>query len=122
MLERVKKITERITMSCLGVEHTLRVERDNEFDNGRVFLQVVYPAPCTKTGEKEEWKGRKWYLSKHMTDDEIVKTAYTAFKSCVEHEIMENFKVDGIILFNPHVSFEELLNVSHKEVARAKKD
>ena len=122
MLKRVKAITERITMSCLGVEHKLRVEHDNEFENGRVFLQVVYSAPCTKTGNNEEWKGRKWYLSKHMTDDEIVKTAYVAFESCVKHEIMENFKMDGVILFNPHVSFEELLKVSHKEVAREIKD
>lgn len=120
MLNRVKQITQRITMSCLGVEHTLRVEHDNEFKNGRVFLQVVYKAPCTKDGTLSEWKGRKWYLSQHMTDDEIVKTAYVAFESCVKHEIMENFKVDGVILFNPHISFEELLKVSHLEVQRNK--
>lgn len=122
MLNRVTEITNRITMSCFGAEFKLRVEKDNEFDNGRVFLQVTYKAPCTKTNELSEWHGRKWYLSKHMTNDEIVKTAYVAFESCVKHEIMEGFKVDGIILFNPHVNFEELLKVSHKEVKRATKE
>lgn len=119
MLEKVKNLTSRITMSCFGTDFKLRVERDNEFKNGRIFLQVVYGAPCTKTGEIQEWKGRKYYLSKHMTDDEIVKTAYVAFESCVKHEIMEGFKVDGIILFNPHINFEELLSISHLEVSRS---
>lgn len=42
---------------------------------------------------------------------EKVKTAYSAFKTVVEHEAMEAFKVDGIKLFNPHVDFEELLKI-----------
>jgi hypothetical protein len=54
-----------------------------------------------------------------MTDDEIIKTSYGAFKAAVEHEVMEGFKVDGIILFNPHVNFEELLKISHKEIKRS---
>ncbi len=111
-------MVDRITMSCFGVSFRLRAEHDNEFPNGRIFIQVVYDSPCTKTGEVKEWHGRKWYLSKHMTDDEIVKTAYVAFESCVKHEVMEGFKVDGITLFNPHASFEELLKVSGLEVSR----
>jgi len=121
MLEKVKEIVGRITMNCLGTEFKLRVEYDNEFlidGVGRVFLQVIYDAPCTKTNVVQEWHGRKFYLSKFMTDDEIVKTAYVAFESCVKHEIMEGFKVDNIILFNPHINFEELLKVSDKEITR----
>lgn len=53
-----------------------------------------------------------------MKDDEIVKRAYVACEAAVRHEIMEGFKVDGIVLFNPHVNFEELLKVSHMEVKR----
>lgn len=102
MLERVKKIVDRITMSIFGIgTFNLRVEHDNENPSGRIFLQVTYEAPCTKTGELKVWSGRKWYLSKYMTDDEVVKTAYVAFESAIKHETMEGFKVDGIILFNP---------------------
>jgi hypothetical protein len=54
-----------------------------------------------------------------MTDDEVVKTAYVAFEAAVKHEILEGFKVDGKILFNPHVNFEALLTVSDKEVFRS---
>jgi hypothetical protein len=31
---------------------------------------------------------------------------------------MEGFKVDNIILFNPHINFEELLKISDKEITR----
>ena len=118
MLLRVKNITSRISLSCLGKQFWFRVEHDNEFENGRVFLQIVYDSPCSHTGQEKGWHGRKFYLSRHMTDDEIVKTAYAAFEACVRHEVMEGFKVDNITLFNPHINFEELLKISHKEIKR----
>lgn len=119
-LEQVKKLCESIKMTCLGNESfELRVERDNEQPvDGRIFIQVRYNAPCAKAGSWQNWSGRKWYLSKHMTQDEIVKTAFAAFKTAVEHEVMEGFMVGGKILFNPHVDFTELLSISHREVKR----
>jgi hypothetical protein len=118
MVQKTEKLTNRITMNLLGTEFKIRVEGDNAYESGRIFIQIIFNAPCTKSGEIEEWHGRKWYLSEHMTDDEVVKTAYSAFKACVEHEVMECFKVDGVILFNPHINFEELLKISHNEVRR----
>lgn len=103
----------------MGIQFDIRVENDcKNIESGRLFIQIVYDSVCAKTGKVESWHGRKWYLSEHMTDDEIVKTIYAAFKAGVEHEIMEGFKVDGKILFNPHVNFEELLKISEKEVTR----
>lgn len=121
MIENVKRLLARVTMSCFGTEFRMRVEHDNEFTidgDGRVFIQVVYDAPCTKTGEVREWHGAKWYLSRHMTPDEVIKKSYAAFQAAVIHEVMEGFKVDGIILFNPHIDYEVLLSVSDKEVER----
>lgn len=121
MIQRVKLITDRISLSCLGKDFKIRVERDClNPDNGRVFLQIIYEAPCSKTGKVDTWSGRKWYLSEFMTDDEIVKTCYAAFEAAVKHEVLEGFKVDGLIVFNPHVSFEQLLRVSHMETTRPK--
>jgi hypothetical protein len=88
---------------------------------GRMYLQVEYFAPCTKTGKSQWWRGRKWYLSEFMTRDEVVKTAYAAFKAVIEHEIMESFKVDDKIVFNPHTPYTELMKVSQKEVKRKPK-
>lgn len=120
-IAKVKKLVDRITMQCLGMQLGVRVEYDNIYSfgsNGRIFIQIFYHAPCVKTGKLEEWHGRKYYLSDYMTPDEIVKTVYTAFEAAVKHEIMEGFKVDGKILFNPHVNFEELLAISDREVRR----
>lgn len=108
----------RISMSALGTEFLLIVSRDQIHQNGRIYLQVLYAAPCTKTGQVQPFKGRKWYLSEFMTDDEVIKTAYCAFEAAVKHEVMEGFKVDDTILFNPHVNYEELLKISALEVSR----
>lgn len=116
--ERVRNILKRMTLSVFGMDFTVLFERDKVHLNGRYYIQIEYGAPCTKTGKMEKWKGRKWYLSEYMTDDEIVKTTWCAFEACVKHELMEGFKVDNIIVFNPHVNFEELLKVSHLEITR----
>lgn len=119
-IEKVKQLTNRISMNIFGTEFKILVERDNKRPvDGRIFIQVVFNAPCESSGVVTDWHGRKWQLSDAMTADEIIKTAYSAFKSAVEHEAMEAFKVDGVKLFNPHINFEELLKVSHKEVRRA---
>lgn len=118
----IREFCKSIDMTCLGNRSfELRIERDNKDpERGRIFLQVSYVAPDVKTGIADLFKGRKFYLSDHMIQDEIVKTAYLAFKLAVEHEIMEGFTVNKDILFNPHVPYRELLSISHKEVSRPK--
>ena len=96
---------------------TDQVYRD-ENGEGRIYLQVEYRAKCNKTKELKSWKGRKWYLSEYMTDDEIIKTAWCAFEATIKHEAMESFKVNGQPLFNPHTPYDVLLTVSNKEIKR----
>ncbi len=105
-------------MECFGTIFKLRIARDQKYSRGRFFIQVTYKAKCNKTGKMQEWHGRKWYLSDHMTNDEVVKTAYAAFKATVEHEIMEGFKINGVVLFNPHVNYLSLIKISNQEVSR----
>lgn len=119
-IDNVRALCGRISMSALGTVFRLRIERDIKLPIvGRVFLQIEYDAPCSKTGKATVYRGRKWYLSDHMTDDEIVKTALAAFEATLRHECLEGFKIDGITLVNPHVHFEALLNISHLEVSRS---
>lgn len=134
-IERVKSIVDRLSLKLLGTTFTIIVAEDHkslEFFEGvgevldlsadvfrpRVFVQTQFIAECTNSSRVQAWKGRKWYLSDHMTDDEIIKTCFAAFKQTVEHEVMEGFSVDGIVLFNPHASYESLLRVSREEVKR----
>lgn len=118
MLFHLQKICSEITMECFGTIFKLKIARDQKHANGRVYIQVTYDAKCNKTGKLQTWHGRKWYLSEHMTDDEVVKTAYAAFEATVKHEILEGFKINGIPLFNPHVNYQALLSISNQEVSR----
>lgn len=117
-LEDIKNLIARISFSCFGTPVHFNALLDKK-GGSRIYIQCTYTAPCIKSGEEKQWKGRKWYLSEHMTTDEIVKTCFVAAEAVVKHEIMENFKVDGITLFNPHVNYEELLRISHIEVSRS---
>lgn len=118
-LGEVENICKSIHCNIFETTFKIRVERDNKRpDDGRIFIQLVYDAFCTNTGVLQEWHSRKWYLSHHMTEDEIVKTCYVAFESAVKHEVMEGFKINGTVLFNPHVDYKELLAISGSEVKR----
>jgi hypothetical protein len=126
-LTRVNGLLARIQIGFMGQKMRFIASWDKELTpdkfntvvhEPRVFIQIEYDAPNTKTGEDGSWKGRKWYLSKWMTDDEIVKTAYLAFRTCIEHEVLESFSVDNVRIFNPHVNFEELIKIAHNEIKR----
>lgn len=111
-------------MDIMGKTFHVDIKEDAKAANfmplgARVYIQLYYYALCTKSGKERAYKGRKWYLSEHMTDDEVIKTCYAAFETAVKHEIMEGFKVDGIVVFNPHVNYEELLKISHREITRS---
>ena len=119
-VKEVKAISDRVKIRFMGIDFSVRVARDVKTPiEGRIFIQMYFKAPCTNTGKIIDCFSRKYYLSDHMTTDEIIKTIYSAFKTSVEHEAMESFRVDGKILFNPHINFEKLLEISHHEVGRA---
>lgn len=118
LIGRVIELVSRVSTNLFSTKFEYIVSQDLK-GGKRVFIQIMYTTKCTKEGADTTWKGRKWYLSEHMTDDEVIKTCFVAFKSAVEHEIMEAFKVDDIILFNPHVSYEALLRVSNEEIRRS---
>lgn len=106
-------------MNVFGKDLFLRVDRDcKDRTAGRVFLQVVYESPCVNSGKTKEWRGRKWYLSEHMTRDEIIKTSYAAFEAAVSHEVREVFKYDSTALFNPHISYLSMMGIAGEQVRR----
>jgi hypothetical protein len=67
-------------------------------DGQRMYLQV----------SDGKWTGRKWMLSPHMTDGEVVQTVLAAVLAWYEHEAREAFKFRGQAIFNPHLSLEAL--------------
>lgn len=82
-------------------------------DDNRLWIQVQFYDKCNSgTGEQQLQKCRKWMLSRHMTDSEIIDTAYAAIERAVQHELREQFKVDDVSLYNPHIDFNHLVNIN----------
>lgn len=63
-------------------------------------------------------RGRKWYVSKHMTESEVVQTLLKAVLAAVEHEAREQFTYKGKQLFGPHLDVEALMEIAERTVYR----
>lgn len=78
-------------------------------DKGRWYLQWSFTAPDYAHGNTPtDWTSRKWHLSEHMTESEIVQTALAAALMAEEHEAREAFSYNGQRIFNPHISVAAL--------------
>ncbi len=75
------------------------------------YLQIECKGTCNVTGEPLAWKSRKWMLSAHMTDGEIVQTAFKAVLTALEHEARENFLYRGVSVFDPHYDLDALVRL-----------
>lgn len=71
------------------------------------YLQVEFETR-PEGGGIVVWTGRKWRISAHMTDSEIVQTALLAVLTAEEHEAREAFRYKGRAIFGPHLSVEKL--------------
>lgn len=78
-------------------------------EKGSGFLiQAAWAAPDLKTGKMMIQKGRKWYVSPHACEGEIVRTAYKIIEAAELHEMQEQFKYCGQKIFDPHLHPEDL--------------
>ena len=76
------------------------------------FVRVGDPqGTCNVTGEPLPWWGRKYLVSHHMTDGEIVQTLFLAARVAMEHELREGFKYQGQAVFDPHFDIEKLVSL-----------
>jgi hypothetical protein len=83
------------------------------YDNGAgsLFLQVKFTSAdphATTVGEQVQ-HGRKWLLSSHMPDGEVVQTCLAAILAAEEHEAREFFTYQGRAIFGPHFNLEKLV-------------
>lgn len=78
------------------------------YDDNRPYLQVYGHGSSPKGNSEEKWSGRKWWLSPHMCENEIVNTAYKAIEAAVLHEMREHFKFRNVAIFNPHLDYTQL--------------
>ena len=88
----------------------------------RSFLQVQFYQKGSETGKIKEWRGRKWLLSMYMKESEIIQTALKAVLTAAEHEVRENFKVDGVSIFDPHYDINKLVELRKQDGCLSKRD
>lgn len=87
-------------------------------DYNVTYLRWTWKAKCVKTGSEVDVTGRKWILSEHMTESELVCTALKAALTCEEHETREHFTYEGKRVFNPHINVRRLLEICDDEDVR----
>ena len=105
-LTRLGKIVEE----CSFPEIEFVTGMDGLEDAPQYWLRVEAPDGFdTKTGEPMHWCGRKWRLSEHMTDGEVVFTVFKALITALEHETREMFKFKGVCVMDPHPDIHKLV-------------
>lgn len=73
------------------------------------WFQIICPEGVdTRSGEPLPWKARKWKLSYHMTDTEIVQTVWAAVQRALLHEACELFRFKGAAIYDRHVDVHAL--------------
>jgi hypothetical protein len=93
-----------------------QVEFDNysflvRYGHGGVYLQAVFMEPDIVTGVPQLQHTRKWVLSPHMTNSEIVQTVFKLCLTSVEHRARESFKYRGKRIFGPHFDVDALCEI-----------
>lgn len=68
-----------------------------QLDTDTVFLQVR-----ARDLADNPQNGRKWYVSPHSCDSEIVMTGLAAWLAWFEHEVRESYTFRGVRPGNPH--------------------
>lgn len=79
--------------------------------SGPVYLQAKYDDPDIYTGVMKPQHTRKWLLSPHMTDSEIVLTAFKCVLTSMEHRTRERFTYKGARIFGPHFDVEDMVRL-----------
>lgn len=64
-------------------------------------------------GKPVELHGRVWLVDPTFNEDALINTVFMMLKQLEEHELMEFFKVDGLAIYNSHVSIS-----AHKQAYR----
>jgi hypothetical protein len=102
-LEEVRAIIDSIEF----VDRKFRVEPLG----GGFFLQVQYMEADINTGVMAQQNARKWYVSAHSTETEVVETAFKACRVSMDHVLKEHFTYKGRRVYSPHFDIKARLEL-----------
>lgn len=75
---------------------------------GGYLIRCSFQRPDRTTGVVGRGFGRWWFVREGESESGLVKTAYSAAKMNIEHELMEAFRYKGVRIFDPHHTVEQL--------------
>lgn len=111
-LQQLRQVLSKVTFaaSCVDLDWQWDVETIYNRD-GTVkgwFVNTSFMRPDTETGAVGRGQGRQEYIKLGTSESGVVKTCWLLAELIVRHELMEAFLYDGVKIFNPHHSVEEL--------------
>lgn len=75
------------------------------------LVQVVYHEADVDTGKMAEQHARKWYVSSHATETEVVETLFAAVCRSMMHVVGEHFTYNGRRVYSPHFDIDARIDV-----------
>lgn len=91
--------------------HTVREYPREPIDKGEVVYAYVQVRGMSRDLSRPDsnscmvsWTGRKWLISQHMTETEVVNTCYLALVQATMHELQEAVHYHGRAVFDPHAA------------------
>ena len=106
-IELVKSLENSLTLGQVkealsGVEYENAAFNVEETMGGyNIWLSAL--EKCSYSGELSMQEGRKWFVSIKCTPSDVVRTAFKAVVTWVEHEARETFKYNNKRVFSPHL-------------------
>lgn len=89
--------------------YTFKIISDSDASDSLFYLRATFMAQDNKTKVVARQLTRKWLLSEHMTNSELVQTALKCVLTSIEHEAREQFEYMGAPVFGPHFDVDELV-------------
>lgn len=73
------------------------------------LVQVSFSRPDAFTGEQGIGFGGTAKIPDDATPGDVLRTVFGLFRALEEHECREWFRVDGVQVFSPHITFDALI-------------
>ena len=110
--DALRAVLDQITFapSCVNMGWAWQIEELRLADGSlRGWLvNTTFRRPDTNTGEIGIGSGRQELIAMGSSESGVVKTAWLLAELIVRHELMEAFLYQGVRIFNPHNTVEEL--------------
>ena len=77
-----------------------------------IWVSFMAPTGFRDDPQEEPWNSRKWYVSIHATESEVVQTALLCVLQAEEHEAREAFHYKHAACFSPYIAVQSHIMVS----------